>query len=76
MNPPPFAERSPCVECGKIYVQPNQMGRITCLNNDVSCLRGHVWCRDCWEKNYNEDWKNFCPLLKKKKKYKERRFDF
>ena len=80
MNPPPpplFGD--PCVECGKKYVESNWMGKIACLNNGVSCSRGHVWCRDCREKRYEEDWENFCPLLmknKKDKRYKERRFDF
>ena len=79
MNPPPppsFAERLPCVNCGKIYVEANQMGKIMCMNNEASCSRGHVWCRNCWEMRYAENWENFCPLKIKKKEYKERRFDF
>ena len=67
---------NPCVSCGKIYVGKDQMGEIMCDGGGVSCRSGHMWCKDCWMKNYSFSWKCFCPLEKKKEEYKERRFDF
>ena len=76
MEPPSFSRMDPCVSCGKIYVDPNNvMGRVQCLNEtEHTCRAGHMWCQKCWMDKYAEDWKSYCPAEIKKKQYRERRF--
>ena len=54
-----------CSLCGKLYADRDKMGAILCCEGDDACDTYHVWCKDCWMKNFNL---SFCPLARKKKK--------
>ena len=52
-----------CSLCGKIYADRDKMGAILCCEGDDACDMYHVWCKNCWMKNFNL---SFCPLARKK----------
>ena len=59
-----------CALCGKIYIGEDQMAEVMCCEAADSCGCVHMWCKDCWMRNFS--FLSFCPV---EKKNKERRFN-